>query len=137
EPVEYVFERVLIDPRMGRVGGDHPQPFDLAAQNAFDNLVIRPTIAVGDAFDGKVKLLGDLLAMLGILKIMPAEQTGRVAKEPRAHRVALAGDRVGSRPRPADVAGHQSEIDETLCGPHALITLVDAHRPPERNAAAF
>ena len=48
EPFQNVPALVLIDPRMGRVRADHPQAFDLPAENAFDDLMIRQTVFVGD-----------------------------------------------------------------------------------------
>ena len=79
---------------------------------------------------------GDLRAMLGVREVVAAEQVRRVAEQPRAHRVALAGDRVRAGARPADVAGHQRQVDDRLRGADALVALVDAHRPPERDALA-
>ena len=61
-----------------------------------------------------------LLAMLGIGEVVPAEQVGRVAEQPRAHRVALAGDRVRAGAGPADVAGHQRQVDDRLRGADPL-----------------
>ena len=43
-----IAEHVLVDPRMSRVGGDDPQPFDLLLQDAFDDLVVGPASAVGN-----------------------------------------------------------------------------------------
>ena len=92
---------------MSRVRADDPQPLDLSAEDAFDDLVIGQTILGGD--DGRVDAqdAGDLFAMPGIFKVVSAEQIRRVAEQPRAHRVALASDAVGSGAGATDVAGHQ------------------------------
>ena len=74
--------------------------------------------------------------MLGIGEIVSAQQVRGVAEQSRAHRVALAGDGVGAGARSTDVAGHQRQIDDRLGRAHPLVTLVDSHRPPERDAGA-
>ena len=79
--------------------------------------------------------LGDFRAMLARLEIVAAKQIRRVAEQPRTHRVALAGDRVGTGARPADVAGHQRQVDDRLRRADPFVALVDAHRPPERSRA--
>ena len=75
--------------------------------------------------------------MLGVGKVATAQQVRGVAEQPRAHRIALAGDRVGAGSRPADIAGEQCEIDDALGDARAFVTLVDSHRPPERDALRF
>src|SRR6185369_4654449 len=77
---------------------------------------------------------GHFGTMLGNFEIASAEKVRGIAEEPRAHRVALTGDRIGPGPRPADVAGHERQIDQALRGPHAFVTLVDTHRPPDGDA---
>ena len=126
----------LVDPGMGRVGGDDPEAADLPRADALDDAVVRPARASGDAILGDVEQRGDLGAMGGVGEVVPAEQVRRVREEPRAHRVALAGDRVGPGPRPADVAGHQGQVDRGLSGLDALMALVYPHRPPERDPLA-
>ena len=74
--------------------------------------------------------------MGGVGEVAASEQVRRVREEPRAHRVALAGDRVGPGPRPADVAGHQGQVDRGLSSLDALMALVYPHRPPERDPLA-
>ena len=78
----------------------------------------------------------DLFPMLGVEKIVTAEKISRVGEQARAHRVALAGDGIRAGAGPADVAGHQREIDDCLGGAGGFMALVYAHRPPERDAFA-
>ena len=77
-----------------------------------------------------------LLAMLVVRELVASQQAGRVGKETRSHGVALTGNGVRSRTRSADVPGHQSQIDDGLSRPDTLVTLIDTHRPPERNTSA-
>ena len=80
--------------------------------------------------------IGDLSAVRFVGEIVPAQEIGRVAEQPRSHRIALAGDAVGPGSGPADVSGHQGQIDNRLGRADALMRLVDAHRPPERHPLA-
>jgi hypothetical protein len=64
---------------------------------------------------------------------MAGEHVGRIRVKPGAHRVTLAGNRVGARPDPPDIAGHQREIDDRLSRARRLVALIHTHRPPERN----
>ena len=73
----------------------------------------------------------------GFIEKAAAEEAGGVAEEAGAHRVALARDGIRPGARSADVARHQRQVDDGLRGADALITLVHAHRPPERNSLAF
>ena len=75
--------------------------------------------------------------MLFVAEIVPTQQRGRVAKQPRTHRVALAGDRVRTRSRSTDISCDQGEINNRLSCPSSLVALIDSHRPPERNPLAF
>ena len=137
EPLEHVAGHALVDPRMSGVRGDDPQAANFAAQNAFQNAMVRPACFVRDRCLVDVEHVGHFAAIDRIREVVPAEQIRRVAEQPRAHRVALAGDRVGAGAGPADVAGHQRQVDDRLGGAHGLMALVDAHRPPERNSFAL
>src|SRR4029077_10628552 len=75
----------------------------------------------------------DLCPIFCIQKIMAAKHICRIRKKPGAHRVTLAGDRVGSRPGPPDIAGHQREIDDRLRRARGLVALIHTHCPPERD----
>ena len=101
-----------------------------------DDAVVRPARASRDALLGNVEQRGDLGAVGGVGEVAPAQQVRRVREEPRAHRVALAGDRVGPGPRPADVAGHERQVDGGLRRLDPLVALVHPHRPPERDPLA-
>ena len=65
-------------------------------------------------------------------KSWPPSRFVVLAEQPRAHRVALSGDRVRARARPPHVAGDQGQVDQALGSPRPFVALVDAHRPPER-----
>jgi len=64
--------------------------------------------------------------MVCVCEIVSTQQVRGVAEQPRAHRVALAGDGVGSRAVLANVARHEGEIDDALGRPDPLMALVDA-----------
>ena len=68
-----------------------------------------------------------------VRKIMPAQKTRRVRKQPRPHRIALPRDRIRPRPRLPNVPGQQRQIDNRLRRPHPLVTLIHPHRPPKRH----
>ena len=133
ESIKNVVASVLIDPRVGGVRADHPQTFDLPSQDAFDDFGIRKTVLVGNSIRVDSQDVGDRVTMRGVLKVTSAEQIGRVAKQSRAHRVALAGDRIGTRAGPTDVARDQGQINDRLCGANSLVALIDSHRPPKRH----
>ena len=124
---------VLVDPRVGRIGGDDPEALDLAGLDSVDDLVVGPAGRGWDAVLGDAKDAADFLAVLGFGKVMPAEQVGGVGEKSAAHGVALPGDGIGPGARFADVASHQAEVDDRLGGADALVRLVDAHGPPKRN----
>ncbi len=88
-------------------------------------------LAPGWSASGSPRRLRHLGAIGGGFEISSAEEARGVAEEAGAHRIALAGDRVGAGAGPADVAGDQCDIDDGLGGAHRLVPLVDAHRPPE------
>jgi hypothetical protein len=119
-----------------RIRRDDPERFDLSIADAVNDLVVRPGILRRDDVERDVQQPGNLRAMLGFHEIAAPDQTRHVRVEPRAHRVALAGDAVRARAGFADVAGHQGEIDDRLRGTRALVALIHAHRPPERNRLA-
>src|SRR6185369_4625490 len=96
------------------VRADDPQPLDAPLANAIDDLVVSQGVGGGNPFDGKAEDLRNLRAVIDVEKISSAEQSCRIGKEPRAHRVALAGNAVGAGARPPDVAGHQGEVDDGL-----------------------
>src|ERR1041384_6419140 len=95
----------LVDPRVRRVGGDDPQAADRAARDALDDLIVGEAGARRDPRGVDAEDAGDLGAVLGAREVVAAEQVRRVGEKPRAHRVALPGDRVGAGALPADVAG--------------------------------
>ncbi len=127
----------LIHEWAGLVAMTH-RPLILPGEDAFDDLVVGPTVLGRGC--GRRRCPGcrrPSARCVGVREVVAAEQVRRVAEQPRAHRVALAGDRVGPGARPADVAGHQGQVDDRLRRAHALVALVDAHRPPERDALAL
>ena len=137
EPIEDVSRLRLIDPRVSRVRADDPQPFDFASQNSLEDFVVSPARFARDEVLINAEDACDFLSVLIVSEIVAAQQICRVAEKPRAHRVALPGDRVRTGPWPPNVAGHQREIDDRLSCPDSLVALVDSHRPPERNAFAL
>ncbi len=124
----------LVDPRMGRVGGDDPEAADRPGLDAVDDPVVRPARSSGNALLGNVEQRGDRSTIGGVREIATTQQVGRVREQSRAHRVALAGDRVGPGPRPADAAGQERQVDRRLGRLHPLMALVHPHRPPERDS---
>src|SRR5215207_6186828 len=72
--------------------------------------------------------------MLGIYEFTPAEQEAGVAVKARSHGIALPGDGIGSCSGPANVPGHQREVDNCLRCASAFVALIDAHCPPEAHA---
>ena len=137
ELLENARELVLVNPRMGGVGGDDPQPLDLPIRDALHDLIVGEAVLRGHAGLVEVENSRHLAAMLRVQEVMSAEQIRRVAEQPRAHRVALAGDGVRAGAGPPDVAGHQREIDDGLRGARSFVALVHAHRPPEGDALAL
>src|SRR5438045_5186795 len=71
--------------------------------------------------------------MIRVKEIMSAQKVRGVAEKARAHRVALAGDRVCACSGATDLAGHEGQIDEGLGGAGGFMALVDSHRPPKRH----
>ena len=65
---------------------------------------------------------------------MASQQIRRITEQARSHGIALSRDAVRSRSFAPNVAGDQSQIDDRLCRTDTLMTLIDAHRPPEGNA---
>ena len=91
------------------------RPLILPAQDALDDLVVGPAVlASGCAPRRCPGRRRPSSRCSGVGEVVAAEQVGRVAEQPRAHRVALAGDRVRAGARPADVAGQQREVDDRL-----------------------
>ena len=119
---------------MRAIRRDHPQPFDLPARDPIHDLIVRERVSLRDARRVDAENAGDFFAMLRVEKIVTAEQIRRVGKKPRAHRVALSGDRVRAGPGASDVPRHQREIDDRLRRARGLVALIHAHRPPKRHA---
>ena len=128
-------KEVLIDPGVARVCRDNPQASDFAIQNLFQNLVVGQGVLGGNDIFRDVENFSDLFAVVGIGKIPSRQQSRGVRKQPRAHGVTLTGDGVGAGTGAADVACHQGDVDDGLSRPDALVALVDAHGPPERDPA--
>lgn len=124
----------LIDPGVGRIGGNDPEAFDLASFDSVNDLIIGPARFGGDASFGDFENAGNLGAMIGVGEIVTAEKVGGVGEETGTHRVALTGDGVGAGAGLANVAGHEAKVDDGLGGPDSFVRLVDAHRPPHRDA---
>ncbi len=137
EPGEDLAKPALVNPRVRRIGADHPKAADLAGLDPLDDLVVCPARPAGDPVFRDLEHAGDLGAMVGVGEVVSAEEVGGVREQPRAHRVALAGNRVGSGAGSAHIAGHQCQVDDCLGGFHPLMALVDAHRPPEGDAGSF
>ncbi len=72
----------LVDPGVGRVGGDHPQAADGPGGDALHDLVIRPAGAVGDGGDVHAEGSGHVVAVAGTGEVAAAEQVGGVAEQP-------------------------------------------------------
>src|SRR5438309_664913 len=97
----------MSDPRMRRVGRNNPQPTNLAAVDAVENLIVCPARLRGNGRGIDLENSRDLRAVRGVREIIAAEQRGRVAKKTRSHRIALAGDRVRSGAGTTNISGHQ------------------------------
>ena len=123
-----------MNPRVRTVGGDYPKPFDLTVANAVDDLVVSPARLRRNAIHRHPKRCTDTGAMLGIGEVMSTDEARHVGVESRAHGVALTGDAVRTGAGPADVAGDQGEVDDGLGRAGRFVTLINAHRPPERHA---
>ena len=126
----------LIQECAGLVAITH-RPADPAGQDPLDDLVVGQAVLGGDpSRRGCRACRRPCRGASALREVVAAEQAGGVAEEPRAHGVALAGDRVGAGAGPPDVAGHQRQVDDRLRQAHRLVALVDAHGPPERDALA-
>src|SRR5690606_14970030 len=77
----HVLQTVLIDPRVSRVGPDHPARLDLPRQDLLDDLVVRQTHLVWNAALVDAQELGDLAAVLGVLERPAGEQSRGVAED--------------------------------------------------------
>jgi hypothetical protein len=133
ELFNYLVECRLIDPGVRRVRRNYPEAFDLVIRDPFDDLVVSQTILIGNSVYVDAENPRDLCPIFCIQKIMAAKHICRIRKKPGAHRVTLAGDRVGARPGPPDIAGHQREIDDRLRRARGLVALIHTHCPPERD----
>ena len=122
---------------MSRIRADDPQSFDLITQNAFDDSVVCPAILSRNHRLLDSQCASDFSAMISILEIVLPQQIGRVTEQPRAHRIALAGNRIGSRSGATDLACDQGQIDDGLRCADSLVTLIDTHGPPEADSLAF
>ena len=125
-----------INPRMCRVRRDDPETLDPAISDALHDLVVSQRIPGGNFFRRDVEQARNVRAMSGVEKVASAEQARRVGEQPRAHRIALAGDAVRARAGAAEVSGHQGEIDDGLRGARGFVALIDAHGPPETHGLA-
>src|SRR6266850_5549429 len=118
---------------MGGVGGDNLKALDLSTINSFEDFVVSPGILLRNGTLVDSKHLGDLAAMVCVCEFVPAEEIGGVREQAGTHGIALAGNRVGASTRPADIAGHQSKINDRLRGAGCFVSLVYAHGPPKGN----
>src|SRR5690606_6878477 len=97
ETFEDVAQVPLIDPRMGRVRGEHPKPADLSSERRFEDLVVSEARDPRNTRLVDAQQRGHLAAIVRAREVAPTEQVRGVAEQARAHRVALAGDGVGAR----------------------------------------
>src|ERR1043166_329753 len=102
--------------------------------NALYDLVISPTICGRNVFFGHSQECANVRTMGRIQELATANESGNVGEYAGTHRVALTGDRIGSRAGLPNVAGHQRKIDDRLGGACRLVALVHAHGPPKGNA---
>ena len=121
----------LVDPGMRRVGRHDPKAFNLVIGDSFDDLIVGQTVLIGNSIDIDAENARDLRPIFRFQEIVSGQQVGGIRKKPRAHRVTLAGDRIGACSEPPDITGHKREIDDRLSGAGRLVALIDAHRPPE------
>ena len=90
-------------------------PLIFPSCDAFDDLVVGQLRLVAECGSRRCRGCRRPSARcVGVREIVAAEQVRGVAEQPRTHRVALAGDGVRAGAGPADVAGHQREIDDGL-----------------------
>ncbi len=75
-------EITLIDPGMRRVRRNHPEAFDLLVGDPFDDLVVGPTILIGNPIDVDAENSRDLCPIFRIQEIMAGEQVCRIRKKP-------------------------------------------------------
>ena len=82
----------LVDPGMSGIRTDNPKSANPATQNAFHDFGIGPARSRRNACGVQLQDLSHFAAMFSIGKVMASLQIGRVRKQPRPHRVALAGN---------------------------------------------
>jgi hypothetical protein len=70
---EKILHVTLMNPGVKRVRRDDPEPFDFVVANAFDDLVVSPTVFGWNMLGRKMEKSRDLLAMRGIREIVAAE----------------------------------------------------------------
>ena len=129
-------EFALVNPGVRRICPNDPEALDFSLCDSLDNLVEGPTVLGRNLFNAYSKESRDLFAIGRIQKIMAAQQVCRIRKEAGTHRVALAGDRICSGTRSANVTRHQGKIDNRLRRASGFVPLIYSHGPPEGNAFA-
>ena len=116
---------------MSRVRTEDPQTFDFTGVDAFHDLVVGNRRLFGHEIRIDSDNVSEPFSLVFIPEISAAEEACRVGEQTGSHRVALACDGIAAGSRLSDVAGHQSKIHNAVRCPNSLISLIDAHRPPE------
>src|SRR5688572_26775388 len=71
----------LVDPRMQRVCSNDPKALNLSVANAFDDLVVSPTVFVRNPCRREMQNMCDFFTMGGIREVTTAKQIGGIAVE--------------------------------------------------------
>ena len=116
---------------MSRVRTEDPQTFDFTGVDAFHDLVVGNRRLFGHEIRIDSDNVSEPFSLVFIPEISAAEEACRVGEQTGSHRVALTCDGIAPGSRLSDVACHQSKIHNTVRCPDSLISLIDAHRPPE------
>ena len=121
---------------MAGIGAKDPQALDLALVDALDNLVVGDRWLFGHEVGIDADDIGKAFALRLVREVAAAEQAGGVGEEAGSHGIALSGDGVAAGAGLADVAGHEGQVHDSAGSRDCLVTLVDAHGPPEGHGLA-
>ena len=112
-----------------RVGGDQPEPLDLARLNGVVDVSLEHAALFREKLHIHVPEFCDLLAVCRILQRPVVGQAGAGGPLAGAHGVALTGDGEAGTAGFADVAGKQGEVVDPHHAVGAVGRLVDTHGP--------
>jgi hypothetical protein len=137
ELLQHLADARRVRHRRHRIGGDEPEPLDLACLDRGKDIGLREPALLREELRIDAPEPGDLLTVGGLFEqpIAGEPRAGRPLTRP--HGVALAGDREPSAPRPPDIAGDQVEIVDGDDPVRAVRRLVDAHRPDGHRCIRF